>query len=330
MTTSTSNEETSRRAANERPVDLPIPDGWFAVSWSKDLETGAVKRIRYFDQDLVLFRTRSGQPVVLDAYCPHLGAHLGEGGRVMGETLRCPFHGWQYGTDGRCETIPYCERIPPRARVHSWPVVERNRMILVWYHALGEPPAWEVPVMEELEDERWTEPRYFDLEVGVHMQDMAENNCDPVHFLYVHGNPTIEKHHLEFGDDGRFMRVRSYHQKQTPYGEFEIELLRDTWGLGLSAVRMGGLEDAGLLMFSSTTAIDAGHTHSRWLFTTTEDFADTAGEDFIAGLSTGVLQDFRIWENKIHRREPLLCEGDELLGEFRRWVKQFYSAPVDP
>src|SRR5262245_38908340 len=75
---------------------LPIPNGWFAVEWSKELIPGQVKSIHYFGEDLVIFRGRSGEAHVLDPYCPHLGAHLGEGGRVMGEALRCPFHGWTF------------------------------------------------------------------------------------------------------------------------------------------------------------------------------------------------------------------------------------------
>ena len=86
----------------------------------------------------MLFRTRSGEARVLDAYCAHLGAHLGEGGRVVGENLRCPFHGWHYDGSGACVKIPYAadsDRIPKRARVRAWDVVERNRMIFVWHHA---------------------------------------------------------------------------------------------------------------------------------------------------------------------------------------------------
>ena len=67
---------------------LPIPNGWFAVAWSRELVAGEATRIRYFDHEMVLFRTRSGAAKVLDAYCAHLGAHLGEGGRVMGESIR--------------------------------------------------------------------------------------------------------------------------------------------------------------------------------------------------------------------------------------------------
>ena len=95
-----------------RDVTLPIPNGWFAVAFSRELVDGEVKRVRYFDEELVLFRTRSGRAAVLDAYCPHLGAHLAEGGRVIGESMRCPFHGWQYDGDGRLRRDPLLRAHP--------------------------------------------------------------------------------------------------------------------------------------------------------------------------------------------------------------------------
>ena len=93
-----------------------IPNGWFAVAFGRDLGEGEVKRIRYFERELVLFRTRSGKPVVLDAYCPHMGAHLAEGGRVVAEGIRCPFHAWQFGADGQCVQRPtYSPTVPAGA-----------------------------------------------------------------------------------------------------------------------------------------------------------------------------------------------------------------------
>ena len=47
-----------------------------------------------------------------------------------------------------------------------------------------------------------------------------------------------------------------------------------------------------------------------------------------ASLQAGVMQDLRLWSNKIHRARPLYCEGDKNLVEFRRWAKQFYSEPA--
>jgi phenylpropionate dioxygenase-like ring-hydroxylating dioxygenase large terminal subunit len=314
--------------ASQQTQTPTIPNGWFAIAWSKDLVRGDVKRIQYFGEELVLFRTRDGEAKVLDAYCPHLGAHLAEGGRVVGDSIRCPFHGWQFDGNGNCVKIPYCERIPPAAKLRAWNVVERNHMILVWRHAEDKPPSWEVPVLPELEDDEWTEPRTFELSVSVHMQDMAENNCDPIHFFYVHSATELSpQSDMTYGENGRFFRITSKSEKETPFGKFQMELERDTWGLGLSSVRMKGIGEAGLLMFSSTTPVDEGHSHSRWVFAVTKDLADIAGEEFIEGMSTGVLQDMRIWENKIHRANPVFCEADEYLAEFRRWTRQFYSEP---
>ena len=209
-------------SASQTHLTLPIPNGWFAVEWSRDLIAGEVKRIRYFDRELVLFRTRSGVPRVLDAYCPHLGAHIGEGGRVIGETVRCPFHGWRFDGDGSCVEIPYCKRIPTSARLQAWNVAERNRMIFVWHHAEGKPPSWDVPTMPELDDKEWSEPRFFDLRVAVHMQELAENNCDPVHFQIVHGSNEVPASEYTLAEDGRFFRIVSRGPQETPIGTIPV------------------------------------------------------------------------------------------------------------
>ena len=58
---------------------LPIPVGWFQVLFSSDLNIGDAIPLRYFGQELVAFRTENGVARVVDAYCPHMGAHLGYG-----------------------------------------------------------------------------------------------------------------------------------------------------------------------------------------------------------------------------------------------------------
>ncbi len=310
-----------------RQASPGIPNGWFAVAWSKDLLPGEVKPIHYFGQDLVLFRTRSGQAKVLDAYCAHLGAHLGHGGRVVGEGIRCPFHAWQYDGDGRCVQIPYCAKIPARALVRPWATVEENHLIFVWHHAEGKPPDWDVPRMPELFNEEWIEPRPFELEVPCHMQEMAENNCDPVHFQFVHGMTEPLESDISFGEDGRFFRMANNGPRETPFGTIDMNLERDTWGLGVTSVRLKGLPEAGMMMFSATSPIDERNTISRWIFSTTRNIADVGGEEWIESMSTGVLQDMQIWKNKIYRPDPVLCEADKYLAAFRKWTKQFYSSP---
>lgn len=75
-------------------------------------------------EQLAAFRTQDGQAHVVDAYCPHLGANLAAGGRVVGDCIECPFHGWQFrGEDGKCTSIPYAEKGEPFPGLQKAPAV---------------------------------------------------------------------------------------------------------------------------------------------------------------------------------------------------------------
>src|SRR5262245_66043419 len=125
---------------HSRFPSLSFPNGWFRVAFSNELRPGGVIPLRYFARDFVLFRTADGTPHLLDAYCPHLGAHLGVGGRVVDGTLQCPFHGWRFdGGSGRCVEVPYddVDYIPKTASARVYPTIERNHMIWAWHHLEG-------------------------------------------------------------------------------------------------------------------------------------------------------------------------------------------------
>src|SRR5262245_30397134 len=99
------------------PSRFPFPpyaNGWFRALYSHQLARGEVKALHRLGRELVAFRGEDGAARVFDAHCRHLGAHLGYGGKVEGNAIRCPFHGWLWnGSDGRCLEIPYAKRIPP-------------------------------------------------------------------------------------------------------------------------------------------------------------------------------------------------------------------------
>src|SRR5262245_8998706 len=103
----------------------PFPDGWFRVAAGHDVARGSVRTVRAFGRELLLFRTVSGALTVADPHCPHLGAHMGYGGRVEGEALRCPFHGLRFAGDGRCLD-------GSRGRLNTWPVEEWQGQVMVW------------------------------------------------------------------------------------------------------------------------------------------------------------------------------------------------------
>ena len=129
---------------------MPMPFGWFQVAWSDELTTGESKPLYYFGRHLVAWRDESGEAHVWDAFCPHLGAHLGFRATICGDEITCPLHGWKYGPDGRCTDIPYSDRLNRSAQIRTFPVLERNGTLLAWYHPDPEQaPMWEPPELAE-------------------------------------------------------------------------------------------------------------------------------------------------------------------------------------
>ena len=201
-------------------------------------------------------------------------------------------------------------------------------MVFVWHHSEDKPPEWNFPVLEEIGHADWSEPRTVEMEMATYVQDTHENNNDPVHFQYVHKMTDNPPGEISFSENSTHYRITNTHEEETPFGTFELTLIRDSWGLGLTAVRSEGFPDAGLLMYSSTTPVDQGRVRSRWLMTCTRNMVDFMGEEFMNGLTEGVKQDLPIWNNKVHRARPVLCAGDTYLADFRKWAKQFYTNPV--
>ena len=65
------------------------------------------------------WRDEDGAAHVMDAYCPHMGAHLAVGGCVKGTRIVCPFHQWAFDAEGRNVDIPYAERTNATVRILS-------------------------------------------------------------------------------------------------------------------------------------------------------------------------------------------------------------------
>lgn len=149
--------QTLRRLRKSGEVPPAYPNGWFSVLESDQLKVGEVKYASVLGENLAVFRGEDGSAHVLDAYCPHLGANIGVGGKVIGNCVQCPFHGWVFrGEDGKCTSIPYATKVPEQAKIKSWPCVEKNGHIYIWYHAEGIEPNWVIEDIEEIENNTWT------------------------------------------------------------------------------------------------------------------------------------------------------------------------------
>jgi phenylpropionate dioxygenase-like ring-hydroxylating dioxygenase large terminal subunit len=313
---------------------LPIPYGWYCVGFSKDLEAGDVVPLQYFGEELVLFRTQSGEAAVLDAFCPHLGAHLGYGGKVEGESIACPFHGWQFDGTGACTCVPYAKQIPPRAQgggvVRRYPVTESNGVIWAWYHPEAADPLWEVEYVPEFESDEWSDMEVHEWTINTIVQETGENAVDVAHFLYVHastsmpaGDIVIEKHRRT--TDIKMMTRAMDGFSEEEIGETQGHLISISIGPGQTVQHYDVFFKT--TMMGTITPIDDQSIKLRFCFT--QPAAATPEQQEMA---TGVRemmvfqvgQDVPIWENKKYLNKPLLCDSDGPINKYRKWFSQFY------
>jgi phenylpropionate dioxygenase-like ring-hydroxylating dioxygenase large terminal subunit len=302
-----------------------IPNGWFQVAYSDELATGQVVPLEYFGSKLVLFRTESGEAKVLDAFCPHLGAHLGYGGKVEGDCIRCPFHAWRFDTEGRCTEIPYAQKIPPKAKIRAWHVHEFAGLIMVWHHAAGLEPQWSLPEVPEYGNAEWTDYERRRWTIRTRNQEMAENSVDSAHFRFVHGTSNMPTSQAEVRD--HVLRVFSNADTESARGTVAGSVESLSHGFGFGTVRFKGLVET--LLVSSVTPIDGEHVDVRFSFAVKRfggaDVTRGVGAAFIKEVARQLEQDIPIWENKTQWERPLLCDGDGPIGLFRKWARQFYT-----
>ncbi|GAA0615348.1 hypothetical protein GCM10009547_16610 [Sporichthya brevicatena] len=105
-----------------------------------ELPVGGVIPLRVQGKELVLWRGESGELHALDAFCQHLGAHLGYNGRVCGEDVRCFYHGWAWSPAGENTDIPYDSRTHRGRRIRPWTVAEQGGLVFLWYSGSADQP----------------------------------------------------------------------------------------------------------------------------------------------------------------------------------------------
>jgi len=300
-----------------------IPTGWFQVAYSSELEVGQVVPLRYFARDLVLFRTSDGEAHLLDAFCPHLGAHLGHGGVIKDDKLVCPFHAWEFAGDGSCAHVPYATKQPKKAGLEAWTLVEQNGLIMAWHDREGRPPSFELPVIAEVGHADWTEYRTRRWTVATCNQEMAENQVDAAHFQFLHG--TMEMPRTASKIHGSLLHSTSTTAMMTPMGRVDGNIEVHAYGFGFTTTRFTGLFET--LLVSSATPIDADHTELWFAFTVRragKGITGGVGKAFMAEIQRQLEQDIPIWENKVYLNRPIIVDGDGPIGLFRTWCRQFY------
>jgi phenylpropionate dioxygenase-like ring-hydroxylating dioxygenase large terminal subunit len=162
-----------------------IIEGWYWAMPSSVLKRGQVKPFNFFGRELALFRGEDNHVVALDAYCPHMGAHLAEG-KVEGAAIRCLFHYWKYDAQGNCVEIPCQQNTTFVPQIQTWPVEEKFGLIWIWAGREAKHKLPFVPELENQECEYWLANRFVK---ECHPNVLMINAIDAQHFNSVHNLP---------------------------------------------------------------------------------------------------------------------------------------------
>ncbi|WP_280405132.1 Rieske 2Fe-2S domain-containing protein [Nocardia brasiliensis] len=319
-----------------------FPNGWWAVAFSEEVKPGQVLRTRLAGRDLVIYRTLSGAVSAIEPYCPHLGTHLGYGGKVEGENIVCPAHRFAFNLKGDCVKNMYGSLPARTTTTKVLPTVEVNGFIFVWRHAELRDPTWEIP---EIGDDS---PALgsFTIRLSDHPQEVIENIVDWGHFLPLHG---YEVTGMSEGEDAiqysefklmatldsvkhlPFSRSLRFTLRHTNYGvgcfsfdtiDIAYPLLRARLSLRI-ALTPEELRTtiwrarAGLHILPESSRVSyrfLGTLLSRALY-----------RPAIALMLRNLKSDGPIWGHKSYLERPGLAKGDGPIGPYRKWVKRFYS-----
>jgi phenylpropionate dioxygenase-like ring-hydroxylating dioxygenase large terminal subunit len=161
-----------------------VQNQWYVAAYAAELGRSLLGRT-ILGEPMVLFRANSGRPVALADRCVHRHYPLSQS-QLVGDTIVCGYHGFTYGTDGRCVAVPGQQRIPRTARVTCFPVAELDSFIWVWIGDPDRADATLIPRAPWLADERYTTVAGME-PLAARYGLLVDNLLDLSHETYLHG-----------------------------------------------------------------------------------------------------------------------------------------------
>jgi 3-ketosteroid 9alpha-monooxygenase subunit A len=253
------------------------------------------------------------------------------GPQIEGDSIRCPYHGWRYNSDGDVDDIPYHDGpCPKSASIRSYPVVDNMGCVMAWYDPDDRAPDYEVPSLPEWNDPRWVRWELDHLgELPVHPQEILDNMADVRHLGPTHGAPSEyfeneNKDHICIQRQGGPMQL------------YETYLYTSTWYTG-PGILLSKQVFAGAVMYEliANTPVDDGLSKC-WhgvLYCGSEEVATAEDKETAKTFQAGALEafgaDFNIWMNKRPALKIMLLKTDGPFRINRKWYSQFYAAPED-
>jgi len=194
-----------------------VRNAWYVAAWDHEIGRTMLRRI-LLDDPVVLYRTGTGKAVALEDRCCHRQAPLSMG-KLIGDIVKCPYHGLEFDASGKCVKVPSQERIPASAKVRAYPVVEKNHWIWVW---MGDPAKADPALIEDfhwLDDPKWGYGGNY-LHVESNYLLLVENLLDTTHLPFLHpttlGTDAFARSEFDVKRDGDRITVSRYLMNELP------------------------------------------------------------------------------------------------------------------
>ena len=194
-----------------------VRNAWYVAAWDHEIGRDMLRRI-VMDEPIVLYRREDGKPVALEDRCCHRQAPLSMG-RLIGDVVKCPYHGLEFDSSGTCVKIPSQERIPPSAKVKSFPIVEKNHWMWIW---MGDAAKADPKLIEDfhwMDDPSWGFGGSY-LKVEANYLLLVENLLDTTHLPFLHptslGTDAFAKSEFEVTREADRIKVARWLMNELP------------------------------------------------------------------------------------------------------------------
>jgi 3-ketosteroid 9alpha-monooxygenase subunit A len=322
------------RTIEAAPLPARFARGWHCLGLAADYRDGKTHPINAFGSRLVAFMGEDGVVRILDAYCLHMGMDLNRG-TVRRNSIQCAFHNWSWGGDGVCNAIPYTKKIPPSARIKSWPTCEQNKLLFVWNDPEDGMPSDDVaiPRIEACFSDEWTDWTIEKWTVRANCREVIDNVSDIPHFAPIHGVPLAFYANIFEGHKATQIMVGQRPSMEgglttcaTYFGPaYQITDLRA--GLGNLTI------DSILLNCHVPITAESFELSLGMLVRKNPEFSEEQNQQtaktFFGFTRIGFQQDMDVWQNKVRIDNPLLVDGDGPIHRLRQWYQQFYLDRAD-
>jgi nitrite reductase/ring-hydroxylating ferredoxin subunit len=284
---------------------------WFPVALAEDLGSGQVIGRDFLGTRVILYRDADGKALVQSAYCPHLGADLSVGQVVSGQ-IRCAYHHWRFDCSGRCVDIPAGDKIPPGARIGTYPSAEAWGLIWAFN---GDTPRFPVPGIPGAEERELVYETRFRGTRATDPWVATSNGVDFQHLRALHGLPAVEPEAVHVGEHSIEYRIEApsflHHGLITGVNTFSQRLV---------------IGDQDVYMLFSGAPIAHGHTVGFYAYGVRPSEDARAKLDDLRGFVQQLLAEDAPVLDTIRFRPRVLVASDRHLARFFKYVREFPRA----